>query len=57
MPVHAAVLAELDVGDAVVAGGAQGVGDFALLPGGEEDVAGHAEDERGRVAEGGEAGC
>lgn len=44
MSVHAPVLTKLDVGDGSVACLAECVGDLALLPGGEEDVACDAED-------------
>ena len=57
MAVNALVLSELDVGDVAVACAAERVGDLALLPGGEEDIACDAEDEGGSGGEWGEAGC
>ena len=55
MPEQTRLHPQLHVGDARVARRDERVGDLALLPGGEEDVAGHAEDEDGVCVEGGEA--
>ena len=46
MAEEALLLAELDVGDVAVAGEAQRVGDLALLPRREQNVAGNAHHER-----------
>lgn len=56
MAKQAMSLAQLVVLDRGVTPAAQRIGHLTLLPGGEEDVAGHAHDQHGVVAQDGEAG-